>query len=313
VIRDQTALVLGAGASVPYGFPSGAKLMNDIWTKIKGEVLFRDGLASCGFDRDLVATFADELSHEHRYSLDAFLETHQEFLDVGKAAIALSMVPCEMDTTITPKQKNGWHRYFFNQMLHGGPSRVRSQEAFALNRLSVVTFNFERSFERALFLFLKHTFKSEDDVDALDLVQQIPVFHVHGDLGKPDWVGIHDREFRRAYEPQVSIQVVQKCAERIRLVTDELPSDDPHISAARNCIQNAEKIVFMGFAYDHRNLDRLGILGKKWSELQVWGTCYDLTQGDIGRIQSTFNEITLNPSMAHQYVESLPVLHDQVK
>jgi hypothetical protein len=163
--------------------------MNDIWTKIKGEVLFRDGLASCGFDRDLVATFADELSHEHRYSLDAFLETHQEFLDVGKAAIALSMVPCEMDTTITPKQKNGWHRYFFNQMLHGGPSRVRSQEAFALNRLSVVTFNFERSFERALFLFLKHTFKSEDDVDALDLVQQIPVFHVHGDLGKPDWVG----------------------------------------------------------------------------------------------------------------------------
>jgi hypothetical protein len=198
-----------------------------------------------------------------------------------------------------------------------------------------VTFNFDRSFERALFLFVKRVFRLPDEEAAL-IAGKIPVLHIHGDLGWPDWLANNSGEWSRPYgasvgsiEVKVETKDVIECAKRIRLVTEEIPEHDPTIAAARRRITAANRIVFMGFAYEHRNLQRLGIaelIGNEYSELQrrgiaepekthpperrrLHGTSYRMTQGNIMRVTTTLPLIHLESQKAHIYVQGLSVLH----
>src|SRR5437867_2239815 len=131
--------------------------MNDISRGILAKNRLFEDLVLCGWARAKLMQFADELSHEDRYSLDAFLETHPDFLKLGKEAIAQALILCEADSNIAARRKDGWYRYFFDKTLQGAPRGVSPRDAFLLNRFSIVTFNFDRSFERALYLFLART------------------------------------------------------------------------------------------------------------------------------------------------------------
>src|SRR5439155_26172550 len=106
---EETVVVLGAGASAPYGFPSGQKLMNDISRGIRAKNRLFEDLVLCGWAPAQLMQFADELSHEDRYSLDAFLETHPDFLKLGKEAIAQALIPCEADSNIAARREDGWY------------------------------------------------------------------------------------------------------------------------------------------------------------------------------------------------------------
>src|SRR6185295_12564481 len=105
MIGRQTVLVLGAGASQPYGFPLGAGLVDQVCTEILDEnqgrtlgtvgadgkqyfVTFSERLKRLGHRPDLIERFAVQMRQARPYSIDAFLETRTEFRTVGKAAIA---------------------------------------------------------------------------------------------------------------------------------------------------------------------------------------------------------------------------------
>jgi hypothetical protein len=105
---------------------------------------------------------------------------------------------------------------------------------------------------------------------------------------------------------------VLECAKRIRLVTDEIDDNDAIVLDAQAKIAAADQVVFLGFAYDPRNLERLGTAGltsgaKGYRRLQ--GTCHGLTAGNIDRVQKTLQGIALADQLAHKFVEELPLLH----
>ena len=90
---------------------------------------------------------------------------------------------------------------------------------------------------------------------------------------------------------------IQECAKRIRLVTDELPDSDQALSGARAALDAAKAAAFLGFAYDHRSLERLGIdrLNRianvpAGHERAVHGTSYGMTSGNCGRVEATVHE-----------------------
>lgn len=78
MITEPTVLVLGAGASKPYGFPSGKELKDlvckrlyyDLATEFKqpGKTLME-----IGFTKEEIQTFRDALYFSGRSSVDAFL------------------------------------------------------------------------------------------------------------------------------------------------------------------------------------------------------------------------------------------------
>lgn len=90
MIRRNTVFVLGAGASYPYGFPTGEGLVNEI-IALASEERTRDAFLLNGcVDRD-VKRFAQDLSDSEFPSVDAFLEHRRDFLTIGKLAISLSL------------------------------------------------------------------------------------------------------------------------------------------------------------------------------------------------------------------------------
>jgi hypothetical protein len=81
MLTKKTVLVLGAGASIPFGFPSGQKLLRDIVKETAepkrtclGEVLLQ-----CGFNESYIKAFSSALLKSQRMSVDAFLEHRQDF------------------------------------------------------------------------------------------------------------------------------------------------------------------------------------------------------------------------------------------
>ncbi len=179
MIRSQTVFVLGAGASQAYRFPDGESLVRLAidFTETEGMPGKVAELQALGIDEARAQGFRDQLAKSLVESIDAFLETRQEFLDIGKRVIARLLMPLEQPDYL-PAREDDWYAYLLNRMIKGSPDDFRA------NRLSVVTFNFDRSFEWALFTTLQARYGLSDD-EAGDLASSVKVIHVHGDLGQP--------------------------------------------------------------------------------------------------------------------------------
>lgn len=267
MIKTPTVFVLGAGASQPYGFPTAARLVAIAQRDGRGSV--SSILGAAGFPQEEIHAFLDRLRGSGQ-SVDAFLERQPAFKKVGKAFLAMQLLPLEDDTSLCNAAEDvDWHRYVIAGMCPPTPSR------FVGNRLKVVTFNFDRSFERRLFLMVRATY-GLSDTDAAELARSVPVLHLHGHLGLPAWLdpppGTHPA---RLYAPTNEAAAILACAEQIRVISDEI--DPPALDQAREFLDAAEVIHFVGFGFHEDNLNRLDAtrLGSK----TLFGTCHGVASG----------------------------------
>ena len=101
MITKQTVLILGAGASVPYGFPTGRSLLLQITDELapEGDSGLRQILLP--FSDEHTSEFQAELLASNQPSVDAFIENRPSFTDIGKAAIAKKLIDCENEYTLT--------------------------------------------------------------------------------------------------------------------------------------------------------------------------------------------------------------------
>jgi len=97
----KTVLVLGAGASAPYGFPSGQKLCDIIKVDLNRT---QDELDRMGVHKRSYDMFRQQLQRAGRSSVDAFLESRPDLIGQGRLAIALALLPCEKEDRLF----NGW-------------------------------------------------------------------------------------------------------------------------------------------------------------------------------------------------------------
>lgn len=247
VILRPTVLVLGAGASACFGFPTGYQLFEQVASDPGGG---RDGtialeLVQRGYDPNQVRSFVRALRHSGLTSVDSFLEHRPEFLEVGKAAIARALIPCEAHTALYERRTGpSWYDYLYAR-LAAPPDR------FAENKLSVLTFNYDRSFEYYLFTALSNTHNLSER-DAAALVEKLPIVHLYGQLGtlrELDGVG-------RGYRPDVETDSIKVAAAGIRIIT-EPERDDARFKQAWELLSTAETIRFLGFGYDPTNIERL--------------------------------------------------------
>src|SRR5690606_24349576 len=95
-MKPQTVFVLGAGASNPYGFPLGGKLLSLVWESTSNAAVDHP-LCKLGHQQAELDAFAEALAASNRPSVDAFLEHRPEFLMLGKRAIALTLARFESD------------------------------------------------------------------------------------------------------------------------------------------------------------------------------------------------------------------------
>lgn len=299
MIKIPTTLILGAGASMQYGFPSGYKLTREVIEHLGRDSNTRDveTLQALGYSLDAVREFRNALLFSDKPSVDAFLEHRDTYLDIGKAAIACRLIPCE-DKTRLFNVENSWYQ-------HLSKALNCKQTEFADNTLSVVTFNYDRSLECYLHECLKHTYGLSEE-GAAELLAHIPVVHVHGSLGRLPWESGDAKV--RPYSAELTPASVAVARDSIRVI-HEGGYDDPALRKARDVINAAEVVVFLGFGYHEPNVERLQI---DFSRDRVyWGTACGLREAECNSIQRRLFGKRLH--MGHRSWEILQFLREKVE
>ena len=115
MIRNNTVLILGAGASKPHGFPTGHELFVEICNCYNSYI--HQHIIEAGFSSGDVRVFITALTQSGLDSVDVFLEYRMEFADVGKAAIAAVLLPLEGRYLFKVNKNDNWYKYVFGQLV----------------------------------------------------------------------------------------------------------------------------------------------------------------------------------------------------
>jgi hypothetical protein len=268
MIKQRTLFVLGAGASMDYGFSSGRDLLLTIYRELQSDKSKLSlALQDLGFVDSHVKEFAYALNVSMQPSVDAFLEHRPAFMDVGKAAIAAALIPHENPAKLGRRDTMHWYEYLFARM-------STPKDEFSNNQVSFITFNYDRSLEFFLFNVIKYTYGIADEESA-DLLASIPIIHVHGDLGLPPWSSNGSQAVRK-YATNTRYDLITVAKERIKIVHEKI-DDDGEFIRARSELGNAKKVMLIGFGFNDTNIARLQLNAVR-NDQQYWGTCYGFTE-----------------------------------
>jgi hypothetical protein len=203
-------------------------------------------MSACGFSADLIKQFCSELSASNQPSVDAFLEQHKDNTDyenLGKAAIAACLIRFE-DTPAIDSRGNEmklyeyiWHR------------ATATPATYAANALSVLTFNYDRSFDEFLRRSLSAShpeFRTRDKAFEV-AVSHLPILHLYGSLGSLIESQDSYLKYGGADHPALP-PTIKAAATRIKLY-HQAKLDDASPALIQERIETAETICFLGFGF----------------------------------------------------------------
>ncbi|MCH8316544.1 MAG: SIR2 family protein [Planctomycetes bacterium] len=271
--------MLGAGASKPYRFPLGTELRevalqppeSDLPTALSG---IHDALTM------QLPEFQSKLRAARRTSIDAFLEARPHYENLGKLVIAYHLIRCENENRLySVKSEEDWYQYLIEMMLTDGFDK------FGRNTLSIITYNYDRSLEYYMFHMLKEGYGQSDDA-CRDAMRAIPILHLHGQLGLlPE---LDDEG--RPYESKVDERRLRLAANGIRIAHDESLDQDAVFTEARKLLSEARYVIFLGFGYLDKNVERLNLQVNRMKNTSYWGTGVKVTPSEAKQYARLFPE-----------------------
>lgn len=285
MIKKPIVFILGAGASMPYQYPSGSGLKQGILQTLRHKNSeFYKKISSFFDSKEIIEDFSHDLSKSGQLSVDAFLEHRFEFMPVGKLAIAHYLINLEQERIIfdIDREELSWYEYLFNKL--NAPF-----EEFGNNKLSIITFNYDRSLEYFLFTALKNTSGRPEEKCAEEL-NKIPIVHVHGSLGTLPWLG----ESSKPYRPECTFKELEMASKQIIVIPEDVKTHNS-FTRAFDLMSAADRICFLGFGYHDANLERLGTLNLGFVDFPKTGTAYGLGISEMKYINGKWNIVLSNP------------------
>jgi len=249
MIKEPTVLILGAGASKPYGFPLGSELRDDV-IRMHSRNIINFQLRQIGINMQQYDSFIKELSRSGYSSVDAFLEDRKQWLRVGKSCIAQSLLEYEASTRdklFPPDQpKDHWYEVLWSRL------KADSWLSFRNNKLAVVTFNYDRSLEHYLSRVICNNYGVREEL-ATSLLSLF-IIHVHGDLGT--YMGVDEKGLGYGERPTNEKVII---ARRSVKIVHEGSSSTKEFRRANRLLANASRILVIGFAFHPQNMHKMRI------------------------------------------------------
>jgi len=291
MINEPTTLILGAGASSPYGLPLGRELFDKIIESLDSKSNVYEHLSKSDYSPLQIDSFKDALKFSGTSTIDQFLEYRKEFRDIGKAAICLSLIPYENEEKLFNNDSKNWYKILLDNM-------NAEEHLFEYNKINIITFNYDRSLEHFLYKSLQNKY-GIDIYKAGEILRKINIVHVHGMLGKLPyldneiikyfWVRRYDnlvdnhkygvtdenKQYFREYKSTISYSVVRECVKNINTIFDL--NDTSVFNNIYDLLEDSKNIFFLGFGFNELNIKRLGI--KKISKNKfIGGTSIGLSE-----------------------------------
>ncbi len=291
MIETKTLLVVGAGGSVPYGYPTGEKLRDSLcdvnnFEDVK-EYMIR--LRSKGGSDEIIEEFCQQFKASQRNSIDAFLAARGShdisksingnvrksgltFEECGKLAIASQLIKYEKFKKLLTPDDDHWLQYLWQHMSND----VLITE-FQNNQLKVVSFNYDRVIEQYFQTTIENTYGVSSQ-EASNLLEPIEIVHMYGNLQN-----LTERPYEQI--PRDLPNALPEIAKSIRIIPEARKENDEQFTKAKELIRWADKICFIGFGFDQTNVRRLGFPDHDLSEKTIYGTHYGLTAPEIRTAQ----------------------------
>ncbi|TET35364.1 MAG: hypothetical protein E3J72_11185 [Planctomycetota bacterium] len=281
--RDRIVFVLGAGASMPYGFPSGEGLKDEIcdqlpiiWSKMKP----KDDRAK----RD-AENVVREIAKADTYTIDEFLEYNSEyrhFCRIGIAAIILQRENLDKPRNALPKDDH-WQKYLWPWLITKDPN------AFPDRKATFITYNYDRSLEYAMGLTISGRYTA-DMQTAMGFVSKVRIIHVYGRLGRlfghkgsGEYVPYGGRNGEKKYEKYLGI-----AANQIKTIGEGYGTQD--MGYAWQDLAQARRVIFLGFGFNKTNLKLLKLDETLSEDVEVVGTAYGETEMKKNRFIELLHE-----------------------
>lgn len=249
MLTKSTALVLGAGASVSFGFPTGIGLSSLVSGGLRPGNHAYNVLQMYGkFTESQITSFRNAFFFSGKNSVDAFLEHRTDLMTIGKAATAAILIGYEYADKLFSYDPPNWLRHLYNNL-------NTSFDDFGSNELSIVTFNYDRTIEHFFFESLKNTYNKTDEECKVAL-DHLPIIHLHGRLGFLPWQDPKGRPYTINHDENS----LRAATDGIKIIHEDIRDGrDGDFQQAKELMQKAVRILFLGFGYNPTNIERLGI------------------------------------------------------
>lgn len=250
--------IVGAGASCPFGLPTGLHLRTLLTSK--GPPSSLNYFYQIPRFRREVETFQREFLESGIESIDLFLHFRREHAEIGKILIAGHLLELE-ESALNRTEKSGplkpvtddWISYLYNRFLACYGDVDHWPVCF-------VTFNYDRLIEASLALMRASTFKKPFD-ECLNFVSEnLSIVHVYGNFGTKIHY-LHNGDRRIDCKSNVP-DVISRAAEGIKTLFDDREGlKDEYGEIPKNSVLHSKHRVLLGFGFDPQNCKILG-LGK---------------------------------------------------
>lgn len=265
MIKKETVIILGAGASKPYGFPTGDELTNKIVKLFSKQhnldnmehAIMNSGSKIVNISKMNAREIAEKLGGTP-WTIDKWLSVNKDFTNIGKLAINYLILQYEYMSTNTLEnrdQENSWYVALLNEMSNSAD--FRCIDDLLNNKVTFVTWNYDRSLEEYLYRFLNKSFTKDGNDKCNEIAKNINIIHLHGKVGSLLWQQEKD-SYSIEYGVNASWINAFKCIDSINIV-GEKEVNDSNYNLAKQAMQKASNIFFLGCGFWNENMERLKI------------------------------------------------------
>jgi len=314
MIKKRTVFVLGAGASCPYGYPSGACLREIICF----DGGFRDSYFSYLQDRRLnlndkdkkvrdIQHFIKIFKNAHIKSIDVFMANNPKLASTGKYILSFEIFRAELNSRFgeeakreqerlddlrkTPDHKRylwgtagfqggDWYFYLYNRFLDGLIG-IDALPDFSDGNITFITFNYDRSLEQFLYNSLRCLYSEVPEDMIIQTLKKLKIIHVYGKIAPLKWENQTDFV---DYKQQIDEPLLERTAKNIETIYEV--KENPELIEANNLLKQAEVIFFLGFGYAPENMKILGLPESISPKCQVYGTAFNMIKEELDRLNS---------------------------
>ncbi|MEN6577235.1 MAG: hypothetical protein ABFD90_12900 [Phycisphaerales bacterium] len=308
----KTVFVLGAGASCPYGYPSGARLRELVCHNSGFAKYYRNEVVK-ELPRNIQG-FIQHFERSHIKSIDLFMSRNPQLAPLGKDIVAFEILRAERGSCFAEKAKEhqeyreycrssdyqskrehllgtadfiggDWCSFVYNRVLEDQAGSDALPD-FSGGQLAFVTFNYDRSLEQFFYESLRHSFTEAAEKDIVESLSHLKIWHVYGQILPLRW---QDAEGGVDYKPaKLDESLMGKAAANIRTIYEQ--KENPELNDAQQFLRCAEQIFFLGFGYSRENMNMLGLPAVIPPQCQVYGTAYGLEEEERVRVCASVHD-----------------------
>jgi hypothetical protein len=280
--------IIGAGASKPYGFPTGEELFGkitelDFSSEEKRKIAYKEYYnKDCTASEDdikilnFMKGLASELKNSMMVSIDDFIRTRtygNDKMDIQanlvKRIIAKIIFNCERNSK--NKYNMDWLHYLCSFV-----DRIRDRDKIKFYFLNskFITFNYDRLLEYSVYKYFDCD-KGVEETEIAEILKNMNIIHPNSYLGPLYFACFGDNNIR------------DNSINEIKTVWDKKTKEDIEKDKyIEEYISFSERIFFLGFGYLEENMKKLGLdtntnilAGKK-----IYGTAYKKTDAEFNHI-----------------------------